>query len=307
MKKNLLLVAALALGVFTANAQFLDDMESYSPGSQVFENWWTSWSGTSADAGFASSNFAADGAVSYFTGDDPTAIDPVLDLGNKIFGDWYLDFKVYIPSGKEGYFNIQGEVPIGAGQWVVGNIFFNEGTLAPGEGSIDNSALGAVTFTFPHDAWFDVSMSWDINAGISLATWSMDVDGNNVIPAGTAFTDSAGTTANSLGGINFYAITTDCEMYLDSMRYDVTPIVGSTADFAAKGFTAFPNPVNNVLNIQAKEAISNVAIYNVLGQEVYTSNVDALSSTIDMSQMASGAYFVKVNINGTVGTVKVVK
>ena len=304
MKKNLLLVAAMALGVFTANAQFTDDMESYTPGTQVFENHWNSWSGTAADAGFASDVQAQSGNVSYFTGDDPTAIDPVLDLGNKIFGTWYLDFSVYIPSGKEGYFNLQGEVPIGAGQWVVGNIFFNEALGAPGEGSIDNSALGAVTFSFPHDEWFDISMAWDINSGISLATWSMDVAGTNVIPAGTAFTDSAGTTANSLGGVNFYAITTDCEMYLDDMTYADNL---ATNDFAAKGFTAFPNPVNNVLNIQAKEAISNVAIYNVLGQEVYAATVDALSSTIDMSQMASGAYFVKVDINGTAGTVKVVK
>ena len=65
--------------------------------------------------------------------------------------------------------------------------------------------------------------------------------------------------------------------------------------------------MNNVLNLQANEAISNVAIFNVLGQEVYRANINAMTSQVDMSQMASGAYFVKVNIGGTEGTVKVIK
>jgi hypothetical protein len=65
--------------------------------------------------------------------------------------------------------------------------------------------------------------------------------------------------------------------------------------------------VNNVLNLQANEAISSVAIFNVLGQEVYSAKVNAMTSQVDMSQMASGAYFVKVNIGGTEGTVKVIK
>ncbi len=61
------------------------------------------------------------------------------------------------------------------------------------------------------------------------------------------------------------------------------------------------------MNLQANENISKVAIYNVLGQEVYSAKINAMTSSVDMSSMASGAYFVKVNINGTEGTVKVIK
>ncbi|MEJ6664077.1 MAG: T9SS type A sorting domain-containing protein, partial [Flavobacteriaceae bacterium] len=80
-----------------------------------------------------------------------------------------------------------------------------------------------------------------------------------------------------------------------------------TQDFATKGFSVYPNPVNNVMNLQANENISKVAIYNVLGQEVYSAKINAMTSSVDMSSMATGAYFVKVNINGTEGTVKVIK
>jgi hypothetical protein len=253
--------------------------------------------------GTASDAYAVSGTQSMLVGGD--GVDPVLDLGNKIFGTWYLTFQMYVPSGKEAYMNIQGQTPIGSGEWVIGNWFYNYQLATPGEGSIDNSALGNVTFNFPHDEWFEVQVNVDISNGISLATIEIKVDGVDVLPAGTAFTDSAGTVPTSLGGVNIYSISTENEVYFDDYVYSDTNV--GTQDFAAKGFSAYPNPVNNVLNLQANEAISNVAIFNVLGQEVYRANINAMTSQVDMSQMASGAYFVKVNIGGVEGTVKVIK
>jgi hypothetical protein len=133
----------------------------------------------------------------------------------------------------------------------------------------------------------------------------MKVAGQDVIPALSAFTDSAGTVPTSLGGINYYSAAGTNAMYIDDMVFSDTNV--GTQDFATKGFSVYPNPVNNVMNLQANENISKVAIYNVLGQEVYSAKINAMTSSVDMSSMASGAYFVKVNINGTEGTVKVIK
>ncbi len=69
-------------------------------------------------------------------------VDPVLDLGNKIFGQWGLEFWMYIPTDKEAYMNIQGQTPIGSGEWVIGNWFFNQDGANPGVGNISDSALG---------------------------------------------------------------------------------------------------------------------------------------------------------------------
>lgn len=279
-----------------------DDIESYALGSPVNGDWWLEWV-TGIGYGTASDAYAVSGTQSMLVGGD--GVDPVLDLGNKIFGTWYLTHQMYVPSGKEAYMNIQGQTPIGSGEWVIGNWFFNYQLATPGEGSIDNSALGNVTFNFPHDEWFEVQVNVDISNGISLATIEIKVDGVDVLPAGTAFTDSAGTVPTSLGGVNIYSISTENEVYFDDYVFSDTNV--GTQDFAAKGFSAYPNPVNNVLNLQANEAISNVAIFNVLGQEVYRANINAMTSQVDMSQMASGAYFVKVNIGGVEGTVKVIK
>ena len=302
MKKNYILSAVFAFILTGMNAQFTDDIESYALGSPVDGDWWLEWV-TGIGYGTASDAYAVSGTQSMLVGGD--GVDPVLDLGNKIFGTWYLTHQMYIPSGKEGYMNIQGQTTIGSGEWVIGNRFFNYQLATPGEGSIDNSALGNVTFNFPHDEWFEVQVNVDISNGISLATIEIKVDGVDVLPAGTAFTDSAGTVPTSLGGINIYSISPNNEAYFDDYVFSDSNV--GTQDFAAKGFSAYPNPVNNVLNLQANEAISNVAIFNVLGQEVYRANINAMTSQVDMSQMASGAYFVKVNIGGVEGTVKVIK
>jgi hypothetical protein len=302
MKKNYILSAVFAFILTGMNAQFTDDIESYALGSPVDGDWWLEWV-TGIGYGTASDAYAVSGTQSMLVGGD--GVDPVLDLGNKIFGTWYLTHQMYIPSDKEGYMNIQGQTPIGSGEWVIGNWFFNYQLATPGEGSIDNTALGNVTFNFPHDQWFEVQVNVDISNGISLATIEIKVDGVDVLPAGTAFTDSAGTVPTSLGGINIYSISANNEAYFDDYVFSDSNV--GTQDFAAKGFSAYPNPVNNVLNLQANEAISNVAIFNVLGQEVYRANINAMTSQVDMSQMASGAYFVKVNIGGVEGTVKVIK
>ncbi|MBZ0326075.1 MAG: T9SS type A sorting domain-containing protein [Altibacter sp.] len=312
MKKNYFLAVLFTFAMVSVNAQFTDDMESYTDGQPISGGHWTDW-GCGGGAGCAimsSSAQAHGGSLSGYVPDDTTT-DAVLDLGNKIFGTWGLSFWAYVPSGKEGYYNLQGTVPIGPGEWIVGNIYFNKDNANPGVGEIDDSALGVVNFNFPHDEWFYVAMNVDISAGIGASTWEFGVNGNVAIPAGTAFTDNAGTYPTSLGGLDLFSINANHQMWYDDFTYQdsfvsMDPPLGVN-DLAAKGFAAYPNPVSNILNLKANEAITSVAIFNILGQEVYNAKVNAVSSTVDMSSYASGAYFVKVNIGGTEGIVKVVK
>ncbi|WP_055436516.1 T9SS type A sorting domain-containing protein [Lacinutrix algicola] len=72
-------------------------------------------------------------------------------------------------------------------------------------------------------------------------------------------------------------------------------------------FSYYPNPVNNTLTLNAQQAINNVSIFNMLGQEVIKSAPNAVSKAIDMSNLQSGAYFVKVTVGTTVETVRVIK
>ncbi len=305
MKKNYFLVAILSFIMVSMNAQFNDDMESYTDGSPIFQDHWTDW-GCGGGVGCAimsSSAHAQGGSLSGMIPDDTTT-DAVLDLGNKIFGVWELSFWQYVPSNQEGYWNLQGEVPIGSGEWIVGNVFFNQDLVNPGVGMIDNAVGAPVNFNFPHDQWFNITMKFDISVGISLATWFMSVDGVDVIAAGTAFTDSTGTVPTSLGGFDFFSINANNLYWLDTFVYcEGADCLLGTQGFEATGFRSALN--NNILTLTANEEISNVSIYNMLGQEVYRSSTN--TSSIDMSSYANGTYIVKVNIAGTEGTVKIVK
>ena len=303
MKKNYFLAMLFAFAMVSMNAQeFTDDMESYTDGQPIYGAHWTDWGCGGTCAILASSTYAQSGNLSGYV-DDGGAIDGVLDMGNKIFGTWGLKFSMYVPAGKGGYWNLQGQVPIGAGEWAVGNIFFNQDLLTPGEGFIDDSALGLVAFTYPQGEWFNVKMNWDVSAGISAATWEFVVDGNVVLPVGTAYTSADGTSPTSVGGFDFYSISTNHEAYYDEFVY-AEGFLGSE-DFSSKGFRSAMS--NGTLTLRAQENINSVAVYNMLGQQVYNANVNAMQSTVDMSNLSNGTYIVKVNINGTEGSVKVVK
>ena len=69
----------------------------------------------------------------------------------------------------------------------------------------------------------------------------------------------------------------------------------------------FPNPVTNKLTLKAQQNIQNVSVFNMLGQEVMRTEMNLQSGELDMSSLQSGAYFVKVSINDTVETLRIIK
>ena len=73
------------------------------------------------------------------------------------------------------------------------------------------------------------------------------------------------------------------------------------------GFTYYPNPTEGTLNLSSVENIENVAIYNMLGQKVVDQNVNATTSELNVSALSTGAYLMKVSVNGQIGTYKILK
>lgn len=72
-------------------------------------------------------------------------------------------------------------------------------------------------------------------------------------------------------------------------------------------FTYFPNPIKNILTLNAKKAIENVDIYNMLGQNVMSSRPNTNISKLDVSNLQTGTYFVKVKIANATKTIRVIK
>lgn len=81
----------------------------------------------------------------------------------------------------------------------------------------------------------------------------------------------------------------------------------SSNPFENISVTAYPNPVNDVISIAVPNEvqITQVAVYNITGQEVLTTNQ---TQNINVSQLASGTYLLKAtSANGTTLTKKIIK
>ena len=78
-------------------------------------------------------------------------------------------------------------------------------------------------------------------------------------------------------------------------------------NFIESNFKAYPNPVKNILNLSYSKEISTVEIFNMLGQKVLIRNLNTSQGQIDMSNLNSGNYIVKVTVDGLLKTIKVVK
>lgn len=195
MKKIYILALAIGAFTFSANAQVdqTDDLEGYASGPiSAQADTWKTWSGVdgTAEDGVVSTDQANSGAQSVKIVQDN---DQLYVLESQPDGGTYtVGFQIYVPSGKEGYFNLQGDTPPvdqGNGSFLTPNIYFNKDNTNPGVGEMIASDGTTVisTWTFDHDAWVSVKLYVDLDNQV----FEMVVADNVAVPAGTPFSDPA--------------------------------------------------------------------------------------------------------------------
>lgn len=103
----------------------------------------------------------------------------------------------------------------------------------------------------------------------------------------------AGTSSGGSWGYN---------LYFDA-KSDLVGIEENTLE----DFTFYPNPIRETLNISTENTVENISIYSLLGQEVMQLSPQQKSPSINISSLASGVYVMKVEVNGEIGTYKIIK
>jgi hypothetical protein len=73
--------------------------------------------------------------------------------------------------------------------------------------------------------------------------------------------------------------------------FDVTTAISGTDGDA---YNIFPNPASNILHVQSPETIKMVRIIDLGGQTLKTIEVNALQTEIDVSDLKTGSYFVRI-------------
>jgi len=84
------------------------------------------------------------------------------------------------------------------------------------------------------------------------------------------------------------------------------------ASLRAPGFdnTAFsyhPNPVKDVLKLSYSQIMTDVSVYNLLGQQVYNTTINQTEADVNLSHLSGGTYLVRVTSDDQVKTIKIVK
>jgi hypothetical protein len=158
-------------------------------------DYWTTWSNSpgSAEDPMVSSDLAYSGINSAVI---EGTNDAVLLLGDMISGIYAVSFRVLIPTGFYGYFNLLQDFSGSSSQWGM-QAYFDAG----GIGTVDAGGAGAGTFNYSYDTWMFVEVVVDLDED-----WAqMNVDGNSVVEWQWS-TGSFGTgTLNQLGAMNLYA------------------------------------------------------------------------------------------------------
>ena len=128
----------------------------------------------------------------------------------------------------------------------------------------------------------EIPMSYFTNLGFASTNffqWKVSPFGDSVDNAGFVYIDNILLTTNSL----------------------------SNNSFNLSKVSLYPNPTTNVLNIESVGTIQNIAIYNVLGQELMNKSTNEALVSIDVSVLNAGVYVITTRIDGNVSSTKFIK
>ncbi|WP_081663271.1 Ig-like domain-containing protein [Flavobacterium subsaxonicum] len=123
---------------------------------------------------------------------------------------------------------------------------------------------------------------------------------------GTTYTEVPVTTVLTDDTTYFVAQDTNgCE----SPKFGITAnLVLSANSFNLKDVVVYPNPTSGVVTVSGSTQLTGISVINMLGQEVLTQKANDTSVQVNVSQLASGTYILKVTAaNGATGSVRVVK
>jgi hypothetical protein len=126
---------------------------------------------------------------------------------------------------------------------------------------------------------------------------------------------TAWTSTGNMGiPSNTYQIAIECETdYGYSTLVDAVVVTGSNlsvndAEKSSKvSIKYYPNPADNVLNFESKEKISEISVYNNVGQKMMDYKVDSDKGQINVSALLRGTYLVRAKTDSGTNTFKMIK
>ena len=272
MKKIILLSSMIGMSLTGFSQLFSDNFDSYAVGSYLGPQslTWSTWSGTEGNTEDATINNIQSSSPSnsiYFssTAANGGPQDVVLKFGQLYnSGIFTLQKKLYVNSGKKGYYNIQGALTIG-------NLWALNVNLASGNLTIDDGATANLVSTnYPQATWFELK----IVANLTLHVWKAYIDG---VLVGT-WTNGV----NSVASTDFFPIQ-NSQFYVDDVSFDHQTYTLQNLNAMVSSINVGGNiasqlvtPTVKVLNAGATAITSFDVDFNYNGT-IYTQNVTGIN------------------------------
>ena len=223
MKKvSLLMLVAMFLFCGNLSAQLSFDFEGYNAGDKIaatIGDPWTTWSSQPGSAEDGVFGEAGGSMAAHFTYGN----DQIVNLGDIEAGVYDLEFDVYVPEGKNAYFNVLHDFNGQGSTWAM-QVYLhmtNDGqnsTMAPGQGTVHAGSNGTANIPAVYDEWMHFRVHIDMDNDVATLfynetemctwQWSLDSFGEN-------------TVGRKLDAMDFFppedAATS--EYYLDNFRF----------------------------------------------------------------------------------------
>ena len=94
----------------------------------------------------------------------------------------------------------------------------------------------------------------------------------------------------------------------DTNVYWNTSTTLSTSEIASnQAINFYPNPAKDIVSITSTTTIERISLYNLLGQEIFSQQINSNEFILDINNQPTGTYIAKVSSNGKFQSLKLVK
>ena len=165
---------------------------------------------------------------------------------------------------------------------------------------IESVYCDASQTTTPNSVYFD----WQSIPGATIYNYSYSIGAGPIITGTTPYShlEVFDVLPGQLVSFTVADNQTACQ---SSVQTTCTAL--SNEDFQTDAFQYSPNPFYDILNIKLAQPITNIQIFNLLGQQVFASDFNEKEIQINLSHLNSGTYLVKINAGDSIKAFKIVK
>ena len=312
MKRKLLSILMVWPALLFAQTQIIsDNFDSYTAGNTVVSEstpLWDTWSGgggTAEDPFITSAEFSSgpNSLNVYNSGAGAYLHDLILPFPTTYTtGTYEIKMKIKVPAGSGGYFNLGGAWATGGATYEYGvDVFFN------GDGSGNVALASTGVFQYNLDAWNDVSVMVDLDAGNA----DISINGANVYTH--VWGAASGFGAVDIFGFGYSDATNATEIgsnfFVDDVELTDFTGVGLNELNNAASFSVFPNPATTSATIEVSldnDSEVAVRVLDMAGKEIANKNYGTLTSSsiinLNTNDYESGVYLVEVSVDGQKAT-----